>query len=61
MQTSSATALPFTICLIPQNNRVFVGSYDFHFLKIGGVWKIDKFKFNLKFIEGNKGLEKFAE
>jgi hypothetical protein len=44
-----------------ENNRVFVGSYDLHLLKIGGVWKVDKFKFNLKFIEGNKDLEKFVE
>jgi len=44
-----------------ENIRVFVGSYDLHLLKVDGVWKIDGFKFNLKFIEGNKDLEKFVE
>lgn len=41
-----------------QNVRTFVGSYDFHLLKIDGVWKIDQFKFNLKYIDGNTELEK---
>jgi hypothetical protein len=44
-----------------ENIRAFVGSYDLHFLKTEHVWKIDHFKFNLKFIEGNKDLEKFVE
>lgn len=43
------------------NIRAFVGSYDLHLLEIDGVWKIDSFKFNLKFIEGNKDLEKSIE
>ncbi|TAL33180.1 MAG: nuclear transport factor 2 family protein [Spirochaetes bacterium] len=42
------------------NVRAFVGSYDFHLVQSGAAWKIDKFKFNLKFIEGNKDLEKAA-
>jgi len=40
-----------------QNTRVFVGSYDFHLIKEGEDWKISKFKFNLKFIDGNPELE----
>ncbi len=44
-----------------ENIRAFVGSYDLHFLRVGEVWKIDRFKFNLKFIEGNKDLEKAIE
>ncbi len=44
-----------------KNIRIFVGSYDLHLLKVDVVWKIDGFKFNLKFIEGNKDLEKFVE
>ncbi len=43
------------------NTRAFVGSYDLHLLKTEWGWKIDRFKFNLKFIEGNKDLEKFVE
>ena len=40
-----------------QNTRTFVGSYDFHLTKKSGDWRIDKFKFNLKYIEGNLNLE----
>jgi hypothetical protein len=40
------------------NTRVFVGSYDFHLIKSRDKWEIDRFKFNLKFIDGNKELEK---
>jgi len=39
------------------NTRTFVGSYDFHLIKINGKWLINKFKFNLKFIDGNLNLE----
>ena len=40
-----------------QNTRIFVGSYDFHLIKNGDNWQIDKFKFNLKYIDGNPNLE----
>ena len=40
-----------------QNTRIFVGSYDFHLIKKGEDWQIDKFKFNLKYIDGNPELE----
>ncbi len=40
-----------------QNTRIFVGSYDFHLIKRGENWQIDKFKFNLKYIDGNPNLE----
>lgn len=40
-----------------QNTRTFVGSYDFHLTKTEDVWRIDQFKFNLKFIDGNLNLE----
>lgn len=40
-----------------RNTRTFVGSYDFHLIKNEGKWKIDRFKFNLKFLEGNLDLE----
>jgi hypothetical protein len=39
-----------------QNTRTFVGSYDFHLVRTDAGWKIDRFKFNLKYIEGNKDL-----
>ena len=40
-----------------QNTRIFVGSYNFHRIKNNDIWQIDKFKFNLKYIDGNPNLE----
>jgi hypothetical protein len=40
-----------------QNTRTFVGSYDFHLLRLEGRWRIDSFRFNLKFLDGNLELE----
>ena len=31
--------------------RMFVGSYDFHLVKAYAEWKIDRFRFNSKFID----------
>ena len=39
------------------NTRSFVGSYDLHLVKDDESWRIDKFKFNLKYIDGNANLE----
>ncbi|NUM80880.1 nuclear transport factor 2 family protein [bacterium] len=39
-----------------QNTRTFVGSYNFHLRKIGETWRIDQFKFNLKYMDGNMNL-----
>jgi 3-phenylpropionate/cinnamic acid dioxygenase small subunit len=41
-----------------RNTRTFVGSYNFHLVNQNDTWKIDQFKFNLKFIDGNPDLEK---
>lgn len=40
-----------------RNTRVFVGSYDLHLVRSEAGWKIDRFKFNMKFIDGNRDLE----
>ena len=40
-----------------RNTRTFVGSYNFRLVKGENGWKIDRFKFNLKFIDGTKDLE----
>ncbi len=40
-----------------RNTRTFVGSYDFSLVRIEGRWRISAFKFNLKYIDGNKDLE----
>jgi len=44
-----------------QNTRTFVGSYNFHLIRTDAVWKIDRFKFNLKYIDGNKDLGVVSE
>ena len=41
-----------------RNARVFVGSYDFHLVRRGEAWRIDAFKFNAKFVDGNLELER---
>ncbi|MDQ5857780.1 MAG: nuclear transport factor 2 family protein [Acidobacteriota bacterium] len=38
-------------------SRTFVGSYDIHLARTEGKWRIELFRFNLKFIEGNRELE----
>ena len=40
-----------------RNTRTFVGSYNFHLTKADDSWRIDRFKFNLKFMDGNLNLE----
>ena len=44
-----------------QNSRMFVGSYNFHLKKIKQDWKIDHFKYNLKYIDGNLELHKYVK
>ena len=44
-----------------QNSRMFVGSYNFHLIKISEAWKINHFKYNLKYIDGNVDLHKYAK
>jgi 3-phenylpropionate/cinnamic acid dioxygenase small subunit len=39
-----------------QNTRTFVGSYDLHLIQDGVTWRIDSFRFNLKYIDGNVDL-----
>jgi hypothetical protein len=39
------------------DTRTFVGSYDFHLERHDDAWRIDVFRFNLKFIQGNRRLE----
>ena len=40
-----------------QETRRFVGSYDLHLRKAKDTWRIDVFRFNLKFIDGIVKLE----
>ena len=39
-----------------KNTRTFVGSYNFGLQKNNNNWKIDSFKFNLKYVDGNLDL-----
>jgi hypothetical protein len=40
-----------------RNTRTFVGSYDIGLSRENGRWRISKFRFNLKYIDGNPDLE----
>jgi len=40
-----------------RNTRMFVGSYDLGLVEDAEVWRINWFKFNLKFIDGNPELK----
>ncbi len=40
-----------------RNTKRFVGSYDLHLKKQKEFWHIDRFRFNLKFIDGNMNPE----
>ena len=43
-----------------RNTRTFVGSYDFGLRRGTAGWRIDAFRFDLKFLDGNLELEKEA-
>ncbi len=40
-----------------ENTRTFVGSYTFHLTKTGADWRIDEFKFDAKYVDGNLDIE----
>jgi hypothetical protein len=41
-----------------RNTRTFVGSYDFRLARRDDRWVITGFTFKLKYIEGNRELER---
>ncbi|HEX2250220.1 MAG TPA: nuclear transport factor 2 family protein, partial [Gemmatimonadales bacterium] len=41
-----------------RNTRIFVGTYDLHLRTLQGRWRIDRFRFNLKYMDGNAELER---
>ena len=53
-----AIALHYRKTKSGRNTRTFVGSYDYHLVRDGDTWRIDAFRFNLKFVDGNLELEK---
>ena len=52
-----ATATHYKNSAVNGKTREFVGSYDLHLLKTGDAWKIDRFKYNLKYAAGNLDLK----
>ena len=40
-----------------EKSRTFTGSYDLHFVLTDLGWRIDGFKYNLKYVSGNVQLE----
>lgn len=40
-----------------EKTREYVGTYDLHLSKTHGDWRIDKFKYNLKYSKGNMTLQ----
>ena len=52
-----ATATHFKESAIKGKTREFVGSYNLHLVKNMKRWKIDKFKYNLKYMTGNLDLK----
>jgi SnoaL-like domain len=55
--TCYATATHYRATRSGRNTRTFVGSYDFELAKGDDVWRITSFRFNLKYIDGNRDLE----
>ena len=51
-----ATATHFKNSAVNGKTREFVGSYNLHLVKTGERWKIDSFKYNLKYVTGNLEL-----
>lgn len=52
-----ATATHYKNSTVNGKTREFVGSYNLHLVKTGIAWKIDKFKYNLKYARGNLELK----
>lgn len=41
-----------------RNLRTFVGSYDFVLTRLAGRWRITRFRFHLKYVDGNLELDR---
>lgn len=51
-----ATATHYKSSATQGKTREFVGTYDLHLVNSDKGWRIDKFKYNLKFMTGNLEL-----
>lgn len=52
-----ATATHYKSAATMGKTREFVGTYDLHLIHGENGWKIDQFKYNLKFMNGNLELK----
>jgi hypothetical protein len=41
----------------PENTRTFVGTYEIHLRRGDAGWRIDRFRYDSRFVTGNLGLE----
>jgi hypothetical protein len=52
-----ATATHYKEAAAMEKTREFVGSYDLHLVNTNAGWRIDSFKYNLKYMTGNVDLK----
>ncbi|HLK28254.1 MAG TPA: nuclear transport factor 2 family protein [Puia sp.] len=52
-----ATATHYKKSAVHGNTREFIGSYQLHLTKKVSGWRIDQFKYDLKFMKGNIDLK----
>lgn len=52
-----ATATHYKSSATLGKTREFVGTYDLHFINTPQGWRIDRFKYNLKYMNGNLELK----
>jgi hypothetical protein len=52
-----ATATHYKKSAIQGNTREFIGTYNLHFKRTDAGWRIDQFKYNLKYANGNLDLK----
>lgn len=52
-----AVAYHYKNSAVNGKTRVFVGSYDLNAINTSKGWRLNQFKYNLKFIDGNANLD----
>jgi 3-phenylpropionate/cinnamic acid dioxygenase small subunit len=56
--TCGGTAWHYRRTRSGRNTRIFVGRYEFHLVRSGGRWRIDGFRYDSKFVDGNLELDR---
>lgn len=52
-----AVATHYKKAAVKGHSRAFVGSYDLKAIRTDNSWRLNQFKYNLKYIDGNTTLE----